>query len=145
LGVIIKLLPGLRAILLTLAVLNGRRIHRPTAPFERRRRSFFRWQERFRHRRQRRHLVWVQWAHEPGGHEHHQLGSFRADRTRLEKITDDRQISESWNLGVVVLRYVIEQARNRERLAVPQFHICLGAASGQGRDPESAKADAVWK
>ena len=68
--------------------------------------------ERFGIRRQGRHLVWIQRTHKPWRDEHHQLCLLRTLRLALEKRADDRQVPEDWNGGRIVLRHVIEKARD---------------------------------
>ena len=42
--------------------------------------------------------------------------------------------------GAVVLRDVVEQAGDRERLPVAQLDVGLGAPRGERRDPEALRA-----
>ena len=46
----------------------------------------------------------------------------------LEQVADDRKLAENRNRGRVVLPEVVEQTGDRERLAVAQLHVGLGAA-----------------
>ena len=84
--------------------------------------------------RQRRHFVGIQRPHEPRRDEHHQLGLLRAVGLALEQVPDDRQLAEKRNRRRVVLRQVVEQPGDRERLAVAQLDVGFGPARGQRRE-----------
>ena len=93
--------------------------------------------------RQRRHLIGVQRPHQPRRDQHHQLRLLGPIRLALEQRADDRQLAENRNRRGVILRDVVEQPGNRERLPVAQLHVGLGASGRQRRNPEARERDAV--
>ena len=87
---------------------------------------------------QRRHFVRIERPDEPRRDQHHQLGLLGAIGLALEQRADDRQLAENRNRRRVVLRDVVEQAGNRERLAVAQLDVGFGAARRQRGNAEAA-------
>ena len=88
----------------------------------------------------RRHLVRLQRAYQLRCDEHHQLGLLLLIGLALEQVADDRDAAQEWDRRPVFLRRVLEQAGDRERLAVAQFHVCLRAPGDQRRDSETLQA-----
>ena len=95
--------------------------------------------------RQRRHFVGIERPHQPRRDQHHQLGLLGALGLALEQWPDDRQLAENRNRDLVVLRDVVEQPGDRERLAVAQLDVGFGAARRQRRNPETAEASRRWR
>ena len=94
-------------------------------------------------RRQRRHLVGLERAHQTRRNQHHQLGAFRSVGLALEQVADDRELAEERDGRGVFLRQVVEQPGDGERLAIAQLDVGLGASRRERGNPEALQRDAV--
>ena len=96
--------------------------------------------KRLRPRRQRRHFVGIERPHQARRDQHHQLGPLGALRLALEQDADDRQLAQDRDGRLVLLRHVVQQAGDGERLAVAQLDVGLGAPRQERRNAEALRA-----
>ncbi len=78
-----------------------------------------------------------------GAHDHQQLGPAVAVPTRFEEFPQDRNVAENRDFGKVAGGLVVQQAGDRQVLALTELHLGLGPAGAQGRDLEALDRQAV--
>jgi hypothetical protein len=100
-------------------------------------------QEATGHRRQRRDFVRVQRTNQARRDQLQQLGLFLALRLALEQVADDRDADQPRNRIVRVLRAVVQQPRDSERLAIAQFDVGFGLARDERGHAEPGHRHAV--
>src|SRR4029453_10095129 len=139
---LLRLLPRF---LRPLRVLHFRCVDEPATSLELPAKRLVDRQEPVLQRRQRGNFVRIERPNEAWCDQDHQLVALGTDLTAFEQVPDDRQLCEARNLADQVLRNVIQEPGNCERLAITKFHISFGASCRERRNPEARKSDAVRK
>src|SRR5262245_49052350 len=101
--------------------------------------------ERLELGRKRRDFIRIERPHQARRNKNHQLSLLGPFRLGFEQVPDDRNLAEKRNGRRIVLRNVVEEAGDGERLAIPQLHIGLRTSCRQCRDSETTERDAVRK
>ena len=85
----------------------------------------------------------VDWLHEVRGDDEHQLRFILLETLRTEKISENGNVADAGHLRKRLHFVVVEQARQREALAVAQFDSGLRASCSQRGNRETLELHAI--